>query len=433
MISRAGRWPAYVGERCLLTLGGMMAKNIVLVGTLDTKGPEYAFIKEIIESRGHTATVIDVGVIDPPGFRPDISREEVARAAGTSLDALLAQGHRNQAMAAMSEGAARLVAKLYEDGRVDGILGMGGSNNATVGTAAMRALPVGVPKLMVTTMASGNIGPYVGVKDVTMMYSVVDIAGINGLSARILTNAACGICGMAEGSPLPARVAVEKPLLGASMFGITTPCVTRARGILEEGGYEVLVFHANGGGGQALESLIEAGYVRGVMDVTLHELADEMIGGIFKAGPTRMEAAGQRGIPQVIVPGALDVIDFGPIDTVPEQFRQRKLYPHNPTVTHMRSTTEEMARFGAAVAEKANKARGPVAILLPLKGISAIDKEGGPMYDPEADAALFEGIRAGLSPEIALIELDMHINDDPFAETVARTLLQFLREETMAS
>ncbi|HHY91968.1 MAG TPA: UPF0261 family protein, partial [Firmicutes bacterium] len=306
----------------------------------------------------------------------------------------------------------------------DGIISMGGSAGTTIGTAAMQALPVGLPKVMVSTLASGDTRPYVGTKDITMMYSVVDISGLNRLSRRILGNAARAVAGMVQAEAEEA--ATDKPIITATMFGVTTPCVTAAREYLESRGYEVLVFHATGSGGRAMEGLIEDGFVSGVLDITTTEWCDELVGGVLTAGPHRLEAAGKKGIPQVVSVGALDMVNFGPPDTVPEKFKGRRFYQHNPTVTLMRTTVEENAELGRIIAEKLNAATGPTVVVLPLKGVSMIDAEGKAFWDPEADAALFDALRDNLRPDIRLVELDAHINDPEFALTLARILEELL-------
>jgi uncharacterized protein (UPF0261 family) len=288
----------------------------------------------------------------------------------------------------------------------------------------MQALPVGIPKVMVSTVASGDTRPYVGEKDITMMYSVVDISGINSLSRRILANAAFAIVGMAKGD-LPA-VEQEKPLIAATMFGVTTPCVTKAREYLEKKGYEVLVFHATGTGGKAMEGLIEAGFIKGVLDITTTEWADELVGGILNAGPTRLEAAAKMGIPQVVSVGALDMVNFGPIDTVPEKFKGRNFYKHNPTVTLMRTTVAECRQLGEIIAGKISQAKGPVALFIPLQGVSLIDVEGKPFYGPEEDATLFGALRDTIGDNVELMEMDTDINDEAFALAMAEKLLQLM-------
>ncbi len=401
-----------------------MAKTVGLVGTLDTKGVEFQFLKERIEASGVSTCVINTGILGEPHFAPDISASEVAAAAGTSLEALRQEGDRGKSVAAMAKGAAAVVAKLQSEGVIDGLISLGGSAGTTIGTTAMRALPVGVPKLMVSTLASGNTQPYVGTKDIAMMYSVVDIAGINRLSRQILTNAAGAIAGMVM-AKVPA--AEDRPLIGATMFGVTTPCVTKAREILERAGYEVLVFHATGTGGRAMEDLVKGGFIVGVLDVTTTELADELVGGVLSAGPDRLEAAGVLGVPQVIAPGALDMVNFGPPETVPDKFKGRKFYQHNPTVTLMRTTVEENAELGKIMARKLSQAKGPTTVIIPRKGVSAIDKAGQPFHWPEADAAWIENLKANLGSNVTLIEMDNHINDEAFATKLAETLLENLK------
>ena len=400
--------------------------TVVLIGTLDTKGQEYDYLRQRLREQGVGVLLVDVGVLGQPLARPDIAREEVATAAGSDLAALAAAGDRGAAMEAMGRGAAEIVKRLYSEGRLDGVLAVGGSSNSSIAARAMRELPVGVPKLIVSTLASGDTRPYVGASDVTMMYSVVDIAGINQISERILTNAAGAIAGMVKAKPPPAGA--RKPLVGATMFGVTTPCVTRARERLEELGYEVLVFHATGTGGQSMEALVKAGFLAGVLDVTTTELADELVGGVLSAGPERLEAAGAAGIPQVVSLGALDMVNFGPMATVPAQFAGRNLYVHNPTVTLMRTTPEECRELGRIIGRKLSAARGPTALFIPLRGVSAIDVEGKPFYDPEADQGLLAGLRETLAPSVEVHELHTDINDPAFAEAMANRLHEMIEE-----
>jgi len=394
--------------------------TVVLVGTLDTKGVEHEYLRELLRGHGVDTLLVDAGVLDEPLAEPDIGRDDVARAAGADVHALAAAGDRGAAVEAMARGAAAIVTRLHAEGRVDGVLALGGSGGTAIATEAMRSLPVGVPKLMVSTMASGDTRPYVGASDVTMTYSVVDIAGINAVSARILANAAAAMAGMARAEP-PAA-AGDRPLVGASMFGVTTPCVTTARERLEELGYEVLVFHATGTGGQAMEALMRSGFITASLDVTTTELADELVGGVLSAGPDRLEAAGELGLPQVVSVGALDMVNFGPIDTVPPEFRSRNLYKHNPTVTLMRTTPEECAELGRRIGRKLNAARGPVTLFLPLRGVSLIDTEGQVFFDPEADGALFDALRETLDPGVDVQELDTDVNDPDFARAMADAL-----------
>ena len=400
-----------------------MAKTVGIVGTLDTKGIEFQFIKERIEASGTSTCVVNTGILGEPYFEPDVSAGEVAEAGGTSLRVLQDGGDRGVAVAAMAEGAAKIIAQLQSDGKIDGVISLGGSAGTTIGTTAMRAVPVGVPKIMVSTLASGDTSPYVDTKDVSMMYSVVDIAGINSLSRQILANAAGAIVGMAN-AEVPA--AEDKPLIGATMFGVTTPCVTKARELLEDAGYEVLVFHATGAGGRAMEDLVKGGFIVGVLDATTTELADELVGGVLSAGPDRLEAAGDLGVPQVVAPGALDMVNFGPPDTVPEQFKDRTFYQHNPTVTLMRTTVAENAELGKIMGQKLSQAKGPTTVIIPKQGVSAIDQEGQPFYSAEAEAAWIENLKANLGDNVTLIEMDNHINDDAFAEKLVETLLASL-------
>ena len=403
---------------------------IILLGTLDTKGVEFQFVRDLLKAQGLDTLAIDAGVTGPPHFNPDVPRDKVFAAAGTSLDAVVKANDRGKAVELAAQGAAKLVVELHQQGKVDGILGLGGSAGTTIGTAAMRALPFGVPKLMVSTLASGQVKSFVGVRDIMMMYSVVDISGINRISRTVLTNAANAMAGMASRQQAAGsrQQAVDKPLITATMFGVTTPCVEAARKQIEDSGYEVLVFHATGTGGMTMESFINDGIIEGVLDITTTELADELVGGILTAGKDRLTAAALRGIPQVISVGALDMVNFGPRETVPEKFKDRKFYIHNSNVTLMRTTPAENDKLGQEIAQKASAARGPTAILLPLKGVSAIDKEGQPFWWPEADRALFQSIRNWVGPEVKVYELDLHINDAAFARMAAEVLLAFVKK-----
>ncbi len=400
-----------------------MAKTILIIGTLDTKGDEVAYVRDRVAALGYRPLVLDAGV-QPPGWTPAIDAGRVAAAGGGSLQALRAAGDRAAALDVMCRGVAAVARELLADPGFDGVIGLGGSGGTAIGTAAMRALPVGLPKVMVSTMASGDVSAYVDVKDIAMLYSVVDVAGLNRLSRRILANAAGAVCGMAGEE---VESGADKPLVAATMFGVTTPCVTRVRLRLETAGYEVLVFHATGSGGRAMESLIDGGFIAGVADITTTEWADELIGGVLSAGPTRLDAAAPAGIPQVVSVGALDMCNWGPIETVPERFADRNLYKHNPQVTLMRTTPAEMAELGRIVAAKLNAATGPVALFLPLHGVSMIDADGMPFWSPAADTALFDAIRATVDrSRVELVELDAHINDDAFADAMADRLLAML-------
>src|SRR5437868_9281008 len=397
--------------------------TIVLLGTLDTKGREYAFLRDRVREHGVDVIVVDAGVGEPVGIEPDFARTELAPNA-----AELWETHdRGAAVTAMGGGAARVVRRLHEEGRLDGILAIGGSGGSSIAAAAMRELPVGVPKLIVSTVGSGDTRPYVGASDVTMTYSVVDIAGVNSISARIMANAAGAIAGMVK-AQVPELE--SRPLIGATMFGVTTPCVTRARERLEELGYEVLVFHATGTGGQSMEALAKGGFLAGVLDITTTELADDLVGGVLSAGPDRLEAAGELGLPQVVSLGALDMVNFGPRETVPPRFEGRNLYVHNPTVTLMRTTAEECRELGRRIGRKLSAARGPTALFVPLRGVSMIDVAGQPFYDPAADGALLAGLRETLEPHVGVHELDTDINDPAFADAMAERLHGFVEQAT---
>lgn len=399
------------------------AKTIALLGALDTKGDEYAFVARCIEARGHRVLLIDVGVLDPPRIAPQITREQVAAEAGADLAGLLARRDRGEAMAAMSRGAAALLPRLHAEGAFDAVLALGGTGGTSVATAAMRALPLGVPKVMVSTAAGVDVSGYVGVKDIVMIPSIVDVAGINRISREVFARAAGAVCGMVEAEVSAGN---DRPLIVASMFGNTTQCVDVAKTILEQAGYEVLVFHCTGTGGRTMESLIEAGMVAGVLDITTTEWADELVGGVFSAGPQRLEAAARTGTPAIVTPGCLDMVNFWAPETIPAKFAGRLFYPHNPNVTLMRTTPEENTRLGELIAEKLNASRGPVSVLLPLRAISVISAEGQPFHCPEADAALYASLAQHLRADIPVRRMDCAINDAAFAEACARELLALI-------
>jgi uncharacterized protein (UPF0261 family) len=402
--------------------------TIAVLGTLDTKGPEHACVAGIIRQRGHQVLLVDVGSGQPPSVRPDVSREEVARLGGIDLAALTSRRDRGECVAAMAAAAAKALQTWQKQGRIDGVISLGGGGGTAIGTAAMRALPLGFPKLMVSTLASGNTAPYVGVKDILMMPAIVDVQGLNRLSRTILAQAAGAICGMVETSA-PAADGGEKPILVASMFGNTTPCVQKAAKTLEEKGFEVLVFAATGTGGRTMESLIESGMASGVLDITTTEWADELVGGVLTAGPERLDAAAKAGIPAVIAPGCLDMVNFGPPDSVPEKFKDRRFYQHNPQVTLMRTTPEECAELGRILAQKINAYRAPVAVLLPLGGVSMVSAPGQPFHWPEADTALFSNLKKHLRPEIEYIERAENINDPTFADFAAGKLIELIERK----
>ena len=402
-----------------------MPRPIVIVGALDTKGKEFQFVRDLIQTIGLETIVVDFGVMGDPSFAPDVTADEVARAGGSSLAELRAKADKALAMRTMSAGLAKIVADLHASGKLGGILGMGGGGGTSIATTAMRGLPTGVPKLMVSTLAAGDIAPFVGTRDIMMMPSVVDVAGINSISRRIYANAAAAMVGMVSQTTetMPAE---EKPLISASMFGNTTPCVNHARELLEGNGYEVLVFHATGTGGRTMEGLIADGYIAANLDLTTTELADEVCDGILSAGPDRMMAAARAGIPTVIAPGCVDMANFGARTDVPQKYQSRLLYEWNPNVTLLRTNVEENRAIGKMIAHAANASTGPVAVLIPRQGVSQLDSPGGAFWDPEADQACFTAIKENLRADISFIEMDHNINEAAFPEKAVSLLMAML-------
>ena len=392
--------------------------TIAVLGTLDSKGNEHAFVAEVIRQLGHETLLMDTGCLAPPQVEPDVTRTEIL----PELPSL--PRDRGLRVAAMAAALPAYLAKLVAQGSIHGVISLGGGGGTAIAAAGMQALPLGFPKLIVSTLASGNTEPYVGVKDIVMMPSIVDVAGLNRISRQLFTQAAGAICGMVSVSNSVADAAENKPLIVASMFGNTTACVTGARHLLEEKGYEVLVFAATGQGGKTMESLIESGMVSGVLDITTTEWADELVGGVLTAGPHRLEAAARAGVPAVIVPGCLDMVNFGPPETIPDKFKDRLFYHHNPQVTLMRTTPAENAELGRILAEKINRYTAPVSVLLPQGGISVVSAPGGPFYDAAADAALFGALQSGLRNGIPVHEYAGAINDQGFAEACVQALLE---------
>lgn len=401
-------------------------KTIAIAGTFDTKGAEYLYVKELIESLGLGTFTIHTGVFEPT-FKPDVSNTQVAEAAGMDIKTLVDKKDRALATEVLSKGMEKLVLKLYKQGKFHGIISFGGTGGTSLVTPAMRALPIGVPKVMVSTVASGNTAPYVGASDIVMMPSIVDVAGINSISTKIFTNTVFAIAGMVKFENT--KVVDKKPLIAATMFGVTTPCVTAATKYLEKRGYEVLIFHATGIGGQSMEALIAGGFIEGVLDLTTTEWADEIIGGVLNAGPYRLEAASKNHIPQVVSVGALDMCNFGTYDTIPKKFERRNLYKHNPTVTLMRTNIEENEAIGKKLVEKLNMAKDKTTLMLPLKGISGIDVEGQPFYGVEEDKMLFDTLRNGVNKNnVEVIEMNCAINDVEFAEAAAQKLIDLMNK-----
>ena len=406
-----------------------MAKTVLVVGAFDTKGPEYAFLCQQIAGQGANILTVNTGVMGSTDlFQVDIEADAVVKAVGGDLQQLRIDKDRGAAMRVMADGSAALVRKLYENERFDGIIGMGGSGGSSVITAAMRALPVGVPKICVSTVAGTDTSAFVGAKDVVMVPSITDVAGVNRISRVIFSRAAGAIVGMVNIDP--PTVTDDRPIIVASMFGNTTECVDMCREALDGQGYEVLVFHATGTGGKTMESLVDEGLVDAVLDITTTEWADEVCNGVLSAGPDRLSAAGRNGIPHLIVPGCVDMANFGPIDTVPQKFKDagRNLYEWNPAITLMRTTVEENRQMGKVFAKKANDANGPVAFLLPLQGVSILDGDGERFCDREADKAMFSAIREHLRDDIEVVEIDANINDSEFSAKAVEMMLSLIQQ-----
>ena len=400
-------------------------KTVAIIGTFDSKGKEYAYVQGLIEAQGLKTLAIHTGAFEAVGIEPDLSNGEVAAAAGVDIADIVEKKDRGYATEVMTKGIEILLPQLYKEGKFDGVISLGGSGGTAVAAPAMRALPIGVPKMIVSTVASGDVSRYVGTSDIIMMPSVVDVAGLNSVSMKIFANAAFAIAGMVK---FESDIQVEKkPLVGATMFGVTTPCLTEAQKYLEDRGYEVLIFHATGTGGQCMEALVDGGFIEGVLDLTTTEWADELVGGILAAGPNRLEAAGKKGVPQVVSVGAVDMVNFGDYDSVPAQFKDRNLYKHNPMITLMRTTVEENEAIASKIAEKLNMAEGNTKLFIPLKGVSMIDDVGQAFYGPEEDAKLFETLEEKINQDIVeLQKLDLHINDVEFAHAAAQALIDMM-------
>jgi uncharacterized protein (UPF0261 family) len=403
--------------------------RVAVLGTFDTKGPEHAFLAEAVRRNGCATVLIDVGSQSAPTVTPDVSSEIVAAAGGENWREVRARQDRGECVTFMGRAAARYLADLAGAGKIHGVISLGGGGGTAIATTAMRALPIGFPKVMVSTLASGNVAHYIGTTDIAMFPAIVDVAGINRVSRAVFENAAGAICGMVmaaetrRNTPTP-----DKPLIVASMFGNTTACVTEAKRILEAAGYEVLVFAATGSGGRAMEALIASGLVAGVLDITTTEWADELVGGVLNAGPERLDATAKANVPAIVAPGCLDMVNFGERSTVPAKFAGRTFYQHNPQVTLMRTTAPECSELGRIIAEKVNRYTAPVTVLIPRRAISVISAPGQPFHDPVADDALFSALRAQLRKDITILELDTSINDPAFARACAEALLAHLRQ-----
>jgi uncharacterized protein (UPF0261 family) len=411
-----------------------MPKTICIIGAFDTKGEDHALLREEILRRGHQTLMVNIGVLgSTTPFPVDYESEDVAKAGGYGLAELRSTKDKAAAMKAFDEAAPKLVGRLFQERKLDAIIGMGGSGGSAIIASAMRALPIGVPKLLVSTVASGDVSFYVRGKDITMMPSIVDVAGLNRISRLVYSRAAGAICGMVE-NEVPAS-ADDRPIITASMFGNTTDCVNICAKTLNQEGFEVLIFHATGAGGRAMETLVADGLVEAVLDITTTEWADEICGGVFSAGPERLDAAGQRGLPHLIVPGCVDMVNFGAPSSVPVKYRDdnRLFYEWNPSVTLMRTNVEENRQMGEIFARKANAAKGPVAFLIPLGGVSMLDGDGQPFCDRAADQAMFEAIKKDLRPGIPFVEVDLNINDPKFAAKAVELIIQLIQQAKIAN
>ncbi len=399
-----------------------MLKPIIVIGTLDTKGQEIAYVRDLIANRGHQPVVIDSGIMGKPTIQPAISRHQVAAAAETTIEAILATGDKNNAISTMARGVASISARLYAEGKLAGVIALGGVQGTVIGTAAMRALPVGVPKVMVSTVANGQatFGPFVGTKDLTIIHSVADILGLNIITRQILAEAAGAVVGMVELALGPQTT--DRPTVAMTMAGVTTPCVMRARQLFEEWGYEVIAFHCNGIGAKAMEELADAGQLQGILDLSPHDIGGYLRGGLMQASPDRLEAVSRRSLPIVFVPGGIDFILFGSLQSVAREILERSYVVHNPIHTHVRANRAEMIDAGRFVAERLSQSTGPATIMIPQRGFSQLNIKGGPLFDPEADLGFIEGLMTAGTGKLTIAELDLHINEPAFAEAVSTEL-----------
>jgi uncharacterized protein (UPF0261 family) len=407
-----------------------MKKTVLLIATYDTKEAEALFLKERIEARGVRVLTMDSGILGAPQGSVDVPQKEVALRGGFSLEEVVATKDKGKCILNMMRGAETLCRELYDQGRYQGVIGLGGAQGTDIGCAAMRALPMGVPRLMVSTVASGRamFGPFVGTKDITLMHSVADMQGLNFLTRRILDNAAGGICGMVERLDEVAMEPRGVPV-AMSMLGTTTPGALRCKGALERQGFEVVTFHQNGTGGIAMEDMIREGSFKGVLDLNLHEIGDRYVNGLHAAiRGDRAEAAGAMGLPQVVAPGSSNYVVLGPLNQLPPEWRSRKLIVHNPNLTLVRLNRPELEATGQIIAEKLNRAKGPVHFFIPWRGLSYPDREGLPHWDPEDNRVFLETIKAHLMPTIPVTEIDAHINDPEFIDPVTETFVAMMKE-----
>ena len=403
-----------------------MTKKIVVVGTLDTKEMEIRFVKELIEGKGHAPVVIDCGLLKEPSLVPDISRHQIAQAAGTTIEAILQTGDKNHAIGTMTRGVVQVTQNLHAKGELDGILSLGGVQGTVIGTTVMQALPFGVPKVMISAVANGQatFGPFVGIRDVTILHSVADVLGLNDVTRRVLAEGAGAVVGMVEMDY--SASGTSKPAVALTSAGVTTPCANRARELLETLGYEVIAFHCNGIGAQAMEELADNGKLVGIFDLSPHDITDFLFGGIMPAMPNRLQATCRKGVPQVIAPGCADIVLYGPVENIPSEILERKHVIHNPIHTHVKATYEQMLELGRFISGRVSQSKGYATVLVPQQGFSQLNRAGGPIYEPESDRGFLEGLKEGFqqapSPRATIKVLDMHINDPEFADAAVDEL-----------
>ncbi|HMC64367.1 MAG TPA: Tm-1-like ATP-binding domain-containing protein [Gemmataceae bacterium] len=404
----------------------MPAKTIAVLGTMDTKGREMDFLRAEIEKHGQRALLIDSGVVGQPQGKADISREQVAQAGGATLAALLKNPNRETAAPIMSRGASKIVLELVAQDTVHGIVSLGGTQGTTLSTAVMRQLPYGFPKVMVSTIASGNVAPFVDIKDITMMFPVTDILGLNPVSRKMLSNAAGAVCGMAESD-----VTLDTkghPLVGITTVGITTTGAMKAIEVLETAGYETIVFHAVGTGGRAMEALMKEGVIRAVLDIATIEVSNQMYRALLAGGPERLTVAANLGLPQVICPGAIAILVYGTPDTIPPQYKDRKYVAHSPQISDIRLTADEQVAVGKEIARRLRGNRGPCTFMIPRRGFDSYSAEGQTFWDGAADAAFIDTLKAELPGSVRVVERDTDINNPAFATEIANTLIEQMRE-----
>ena len=409
-----------------------MTKHIVLVATLDTKELEARYVKDLIESRGHIPVVIDCGVMKDPGFEPAVSRHAVAEAANTTIEEILKTADKNHAISTMTQGAVATARALYEKGNLDGIISMGGVQGTVIGTTVMQSLPFGVPKVMISAVANGlaTFGPFVGIRDIMIMHSVADVLGLNAVTRRVLAEGVGAVVGMVEMDYDSDDT--SKPAVALTSAGVTTPCANRARELLEGMGYEVIAFHCNGIGAQAMEEMAAAGKLAGIFDLSPHDITDYLFGGIMPATAKRLQASCRRGVPQVVAPGCADIVLYGPVEDIPSDILKRKYVIHNPIHTHVKANHSEMFELGKFIAERLGQSKGYATVFVPSQGFSQLNRAGGPIYEPESDTGFQEGLEAGFkkfpSDRASIKVVDMHINDPQFAETAVNELHQLIQK-----